>query len=133
MPFKKTHRNSPQLAPVRGREDAKSNESSAIDFGPHTECGGLPMVPTYILLYCLRGDPTGSAATYFEEARDLVKALDATVLASLVLPEFQMKLPYSFQGVDAWSAPGAVVRGPVGRPELWYDRDGMRGTTPAAR
>jgi L-asparagine oxygenase len=122
-----------QLAPVRGREDAKSNESSGIDFGPHTECGGLPMVPTYLLLYCLRPDQGGSAATYFEEARDLLGLLDAGTIEALQKPEFQMRVPYSFTGVDAWSAEGAILRGPLSQPELWYDRDGMRGVTPEAR
>jgi L-asparagine oxygenase len=122
-----------QLAPVQGSEAAKSNESSRIDFGPHTECGGLPMIPTFLLLYCLRADPGGSAATYFEEARDLLKVLDTATIEALQRPEFQMKVPYSFTGVDAWSAEGAILRGPLSQPELWYDRDGMRGVTPAAQ
>ena len=122
-----------QIAPVRGRETAASNEGSKADFGPHTECGALSMIPTYLLLTCLRADAGGAAATFLMEARDLCRRLSPDDLAALFQPHFQMEIPESFGSADQWSAPGAILRGSVEMPELWYDRDGMRGTTPEAQ
>jgi L-asparagine oxygenase len=122
-----------QIAPVRGRETAASNEGSKADFGPHTECGALSMIPTYLLLTCLRADSGGAAATFLVEARDLCRRVSPDDLAALFQPDFQMEIPESFGSADQWSPRGAILRGSVEMPELWYDRDGMRGATEEAQ
>jgi L-asparagine oxygenase len=121
-----------QIAPVRGREKAASNEGSGADFGPHTECGGLPIIPTYLSLYCLRADSANTAATFLVHARDVVERLDPATIEALQKPHFQMRVPESFGGIDVWSEAKPILRGGLDLPEIWYNRDAMRATTPEA-
>jgi L-asparagine oxygenase len=122
-----------QIAPVRGREKAASNEGSGADFGPHSECGGLPIIPTYLSLYCLRADSANTAATFLVHALDVVKHLDGETIAALSKPHFQMRVPESFGGVDVWSEAKPILRGSLELPEVWYNRDAMRATTAEAQ
>ncbi len=93
--------------------------------------------PDFLVLTCLRADPAGEAETWYVDARDLVRALDPTVVETLYQPLFQLNAPGGYTrmfagGKEVYSDPTAILSGPLHAPEIAVAANGVRCLTPDA-
>jgi L-asparagine oxygenase len=120
--------------PVRSQRTTPSNESSAVSLEFHTELTFSRTAPDqsfdvaapdFVLLLGLRSFRSRSATTSVVEARDLCARLDATHVAALREPQFQLRAPYSFvrDGSEArpWSPALPLIRGTREAPSMAFD------------
>lgn len=105
--------------PIRGEEEAPSNESSASMLDLHTELvfsrrqPRRPLdtdSPDFVLLSCLRSDPGRQAITLVAEVEELCARTPVSRLRVLQQPRFELRAPYSFTRDDGANRPwvGAV-------------------------
>lgn len=110
--------------PVAAERASTSNESSASMLDLHTELVFSRRHPTrpldvdspdFILLWCLRGDPEGTAATLITAVDDLCAGLGREHLRVLSEPRFEHRAPYSFTrdapGDRPWVGPAPILHG----------------------
>lgn len=83
------------IFPVKGTEDKQISTSSMVNLDLHTETAFHPYKPDYVLLFCLRGDP--SAATTYANVNDIVDQLDNETIEILQQPVFKTSLDLSFR------------------------------------
>jgi L-asparagine oxygenase len=120
--------------PIRSRRDTPSNESSAVGLGVHTElvfsrkAPERPLhvaAPDFVLLLGLRCPEDRLAITAVLDAGEVCSKLEERHLSALRAPGFRLMAPYSFtrdaDGSRPWSAPTALLRGPVDAPSLAFD------------
>lgn len=93
--------------------------------------------PDFLVLSCVRADHEGVAATYYADARDIVRALDPQVLEVLRSPLFRLNAPGSYVrdvagGAEVLSDPVAIISGPDEAPEISVSANGVRAMTRAA-
>jgi L-asparagine oxygenase len=109
--------------PVESHRDSPSNESSSSMLDLHTELvfsrrnPRLPLdaeSPDFILLWCLRGDPDGTAETLVLTVDDLCAELHPSCLDVLSQARFELRAPYSFTrdqpGDRPWVGPAPLFR-----------------------
>jgi L-asparagine oxygenase len=110
--------------PIETQSHSPSNESSSSVLDLHTElvfsrrkptCPLDAESPDFILLWCLRGDPDGTAETLVAAIEDLCALLGPSDLSVLSQARFELRAPYSFTrdepGNRPWVGPVPVLRG----------------------
>jgi L-asparagine oxygenase len=108
------------IVPVRTAATRQVSTSSAVTLMWHTEAAFHPHRPRFVLLGCLRGDP--SAATLVSSIESVVSALPDDVLETLRRPLFVTCADESYV-----SEPRPVLIGSRHRPQLIFDADLMSG------
>lgn len=115
------------IAPTREGADRQVSTSSAVNLAWHTEAAFHPHRPRFLLLLCLRGDPT--AHTTLCSIREIVEALPLRTRAILASRRFRTRADESY--VRASARPlgrlTAVLGGDPLRPNLVFDADLMTG------
>lgn len=88
------------LSPVKGKENALTNEGSEAELGWHTEhaASAYLLDPPQRVVDCLtffhlRGDPRGEAKTLVADIRDAIRLMEPDMIAALRRPEFIARLP----------------------------------------
>ncbi|HLJ98298.1 MAG TPA: TauD/TfdA family dioxygenase [Streptosporangiaceae bacterium] len=131
------------VVPVSAGASSQTNQSSRVFLNfhndiVHDDIGRYDVSnPDFLVLNCLRGDLVGEAVTYYADARDIVRALDPGVVATLSAPLFRLNAPGSYvrdvaNGVDVLSVPTCVISGPPDSPEIAISANGVHGLTPEA-
>lgn len=115
------------IVPTREGADRQVSTSSAVNLAWHTEAAFHPHRPRFLLLFCLRGDP--SARTTLCSIREIVEALPLRTRAILASPRFRTRADESY--VRASKRPlgrlTPVLGGDPLRPNLVFDADLMVG------
>lgn len=121
------------LVPTRDAVGRQTSTSSGVDLAFHTETAFHPHRPRYLLLLCIRGDP--SAATTLASVDDLLPALSDETVAELRQPQFRTAVDESFGGRPDVPVGDArpVLGGTPTSPVLCWDAELTMGETPAAR
>jgi alpha-ketoglutarate-dependent taurine dioxygenase len=124
-----------QITPSESEALQQSSEGSQVRLKLHTERCFHPYRPDFLLLFCLRQEPSGRAATVFAGIREIFPLLKSRTRDMLFKPLFRTGIDYSFiKGTNR------VTQGPVlsvlygdrEDPCLLYDEDLMSGLTPEA-
>lgn len=118
------------LFPIKKHEHEQISSSSNVLLEMHTETAFHPYRPEVLILFCIRGDP--AAGTNYSHLPDILEVLDDDVKFHLRQPTYTTTLDPSFI-IDGYS--NSVIRTSVlsaNDTELIFDRDLMKGTTPAA-
>lgn len=120
------------LVPTLSDVGRQTSTSSGVDLAFHTETAFHPHRPRYLLLLCLRGDP--SAATTIASVADLLPALAPEVVAELRRPQFRTAVDESFGGRPGQPVgePRPVLGGTPDRPWLCWDAELTMGEGVAA-
>lgn len=124
------------LVPTRSDRSRQTSTSSAVTLAFHTETAFHPHRPRYLVLLCLRGDPT--AATTLCSVAELLPALSPATRNSLRKPWYRTGVDASFGGhgrdaLDSLGAPRPILTGTDERPAVLYDADLMVATTRRGR
>jgi L-asparagine oxygenase len=131
------------VVPVSAGATTQTNQSSGVFLNfhndiVHDEIGRYDVSnPDFLVLHCLRQDSGREAVTYYADARDVSRALDPAVLATLRSPLFRLNAPGSYVrdvagGAETLSEPQAIISGPRHCPEVAISANGVRGLTPEA-
>lgn len=120
------------IFPIRTREFEQVSTSSRVKLGSHTETAFHPYKPRYVMLMCLRGDP--SAATTYAIVDDIVEFLSEDELEILQTDAFVTTVDPSFMtnGESDARVPLTPLTLSPGRSVLVYDELLMSGLTPEA-
>jgi len=119
------------IVPVANREHKRSNEGSLADFSFHTENAYFDFRPDYLLLFGLRADEGGKAATTAAYAKSALELLSGPVVETLRRPLFRIAAPES-HGHRIWSKRTPIISGNGQHPEVRVNFNGTIGLTPAA-
>ena len=123
------------VTPYKKHETAISSKSSAINLDFHTELVFHHFIPDYLMLFCIRGDRNGEAATYVSSVRDSLDEIPSDIRKVLEQPLFKTGIDYSFGNVNTTKGNGRVVSvlyGDPNDPLLNFDPDLMEAATPEA-
>ena len=83
------------IVPIKKTETAQMSTSSVVTLDLHTESCFHPYLPDYVLLLCLRDDP--SAATTYADLEDIIPDLGIDCLDILTKPWFLTSVDESFR------------------------------------
>jgi L-asparagine oxygenase len=110
------------LVAVPGLGTSVSNAGYLVPLDLHADLVHLgDNMPAFVLLLCLRRDPTGSAKTFLVDARDVLASLDKRDIEILRNANFRIELPESFIGDlegERFSSPMPVISGPDFAPQI---------------
>jgi L-asparagine oxygenase len=123
------------IVPVANREHKRSNEGSRADFLFHTENAYFDFRPDYLLLFGLRADESGEAATTVAYAKSALELLPNAVVETLRQPLYRIAAPESFldtHGRRLWSNATPIIFGSAHRPETRVNFNGVLALTPIA-
>jgi L-asparagine oxygenase len=120
------------IVPTRTDLDRQTSTSSRSNLMFHTETAFHPHRPRYLLLLCLRGDPT--AHTTLASVHDIMDHLPDDVVATLFEPRFRTAVDVSFLGgrPNEYGPVRPVISGTPTEPTFVFDADLTAGTDPAA-
>lgn len=120
------------IVPTRTAADRQVSTSSKVELMFHTEAAFHPHRPRYLLLLCLRGDP--SAITTLSSIHEVLPHLPTAVRDVLFEPRFRTAVDESYLGgrQNVLGAPMAVLSGDRERPSMVFDADLMVGMDQAA-
>ncbi|MFJ6786907.1 TauD/TfdA family dioxygenase [Streptomyces angustmyceticus] len=132
------------VIPVEGGAMTQTNRGSAVFLNFHNDIvhdatGRYDVAsPDFLVLSCVRADHEGVAGTYYADARDIVRAVDAQTLRTLRSPLFRMNAPGSYirdiaGGAEVLSDPVPMISGPEAFPEVSAAANGVRAMNEAAR
>jgi len=111
------------IVPTRADADSQTSTSSRSSLMFHTETAFHPHRPRYLLLLCLRGDP--SAYTTLVSVHDLMERLPAGTVDVMFEPRFRTAVDASFlngrQNVLGEARP--LITGTRAEPTFIYDAD----------
>jgi L-asparagine oxygenase len=117
------------IVPVQSSANRQVSTSSKVQLMFHTEAAFHPHRPRYLLLLCLRGDP--SASTTLSSIREVAPLLDSAVVDVLFQPRFRTAPDESYvrmpSATRVLGAPMAVLGGSRQAPTLVFDADLMVG------
>jgi hypothetical protein len=115
------------IVPTKGAATTQTSTSSAVELMYHTEAAFHPHRPRYLLLLCLRGDP--SAATTLSSIHEVARQLPLDVRATLFEPRFRTAADESYVGrrPTQLGLPIPVLSGDWDRPSMVFDADLMVG------
>jgi hypothetical protein len=121
------------ISPTRRNADRQVSTSSKSMLEFHTEAAFHPHRPRYLLLLCLRGDP--SAATTLCSISAVLDTLTPRSRAVLFQPRFTTGIDESYAGgrSEARSVQRPVLYGDPENPKMWLDADLMSGIDPDAQ
>jgi len=116
------------LVPTKANTDRQTSTSSGVDLMFHTEAAFHPHRPRYLLLLCLRGDP--SAVTTVSSIFEVLPQLPWRVVDTLFQRRFRTAVDESYLHgrPNVLGAPMAVLSGERHRPSMVFDADLMVGT-----
>jgi len=83
------------IVPVHKTETQQISTSSKVELALHTEAAFHPHKPDYVMLLCLRGDPT--AVTTYANVEDIVSQLSGEIIQYLKDPAFTIGIDQSFK------------------------------------
>jgi L-asparagine oxygenase len=94
--------------------------------------------PDFLILLCMRADRDGRALTYYADARDASRVLEAGDRELLRQPLYRMAAPSTYTreqagGQRVWSQPYPVLAGPEDTPEISVAANGIMAITPEAQ
>ena len=120
------------LVPVQGTEHRQVSTSSKVELMFHTEAAFHPHRPRYLLLICLRGDP--SAITTLSSIHEVLPLLSDTTREALFEPRFRTAVDESYLHGrrNVLGAAMPVLSGDRELPTMVFDADLMVGTDAAA-
>ncbi len=121
------------LLPVKANATRQTSTSSNVTLAWHTETAFHPHKPRYLLLLCLRGDP--SAQTLLCSIDAIMETLNDETIAVLRQPRFRIAPDESFLRpgqTGHLSEPLAVLTGEGNALTLTFDADLMVGMDPEA-
>jgi hypothetical protein len=120
------------IVPVQATADRQVSTSSKAHLMFHTEAAFHPHRPRYLLLLCLRGDP--SAATTLSSIHEVLSLLPSAVRDTLFEPRFRTAVDESYLHgrTNVLGAPTPVLSGDRQLPTMVFDADLMVGTDQAA-
>lgn len=120
------------IVPVTASADRQVSTSSKVRLEFHTEAAFHPHRPSYLLLLCLRGDP--SAATTLSSIREAAPLIDPEHLVALREPRFATGVDESYLGYRSakLGSPFSAVSGVPGAEFVRFDGDLMQGLDPGA-
>jgi alpha-ketoglutarate-dependent taurine dioxygenase len=120
------------IVPTAVAADRQVSTSSKVELMYHTEAAFHPHRPRFLLLLCLRGDPT--AATTLSSIVQLARRLPSSVVDVLFQPRFRIGVDESYlEGrTSPLSDPMPVLSGDRQQPNMVFDADLMIGTDRAA-
>ena len=131
------------VLPVRDGATTQTNQGSAVFLNFHSDIVHDPIGrydlanPDFLVLSCLRGDPDGSAATFYADARDILAVLPGSTAETLAAPLFRLNAPGSHTrsvagGDEVLSDPVAILSGGTDFPEIAVSANGVRPLTRSA-
>jgi hypothetical protein len=111
------------IVPTQSDLDRQTSTSSRSNLMFHTETAFHPHRPRYLLLLCLRGDP--SAHTTLASVFDIMDHLDDTTVATLFEPRFRTAVDVSFLGgrANELGPVRPVITGTRTEPTFVFDAD----------
>jgi len=121
------------IVPTRGDADRQTSTSSRSNLMFHTETAFHPHRPRYLLLLCLRGDPT--AKTTMASVHDLFDVLPTAAVEAMFEPRYRTAVDASFLG-DRANELGPImplVTGTTESPTFVFDADLTIGIDPDAQ
>ena len=115
------------IVPTRAALDRQISTSSKVQLMFHTEAAFHPYRPRYLLLLCLRGDPT--ASTTLSSIYEVLPQLPTSVVDTLFEPRFRTAVDESYLHgrSNVLGEPMAVLTGDRRRPSMVFDADLMVG------
>jgi L-asparagine oxygenase len=118
------------IVPTPTNATRQTSTSSKVELLFHTETAFHPHRPRYLLLLCLRGDP--SAKTTLASIHDAMELLDPGTISVLRQPRFRTATDESFRTLPRTSAAPlgsamSVISGAQDSPTLVFDADLMVG------
>jgi len=121
------------IVPVHKTEYRQISTSSKVELGLHTETAFHPHKPDYVLLLCVRSDP--SAETTYANLSDILPKLDKDTIRTLMNPWYLTGIDESFRtnGESDMQIPLSILSVTDGVWELTYDATVMSGINHAAR
>lgn len=116
------------LVPVQGTEHRQVSTSSKVELMFHTEAAFHPHRPRYLLLICLRGDP--SAITTLSSIHEVLPTLSDATREVLFQPRFRTAVDESYLHgrQNVLGEPMPVLSGDRELPTMVFDADLMVGT-----
>jgi L-asparagine oxygenase len=128
------------IVPVVGQERTQQSVSSADELYTHTELAFADddYRADYLVLFCLRADHEGVAATTLSSVETVLPLLARSTVETLAQPRFQTTVDQSFLrgiGLDApiWVGPIRALTLDAGRPRIRADFAETVGTDHAAQ
>lgn len=120
------------IVPTKAAATRQVSTSSKIELMFHTEAAFHPHRPRYLLLLCLRGDP--SAHTTLASINDVLPLLDPDTITTLFEHRFRTAVDESYLHGrhNVLGAPGPVLSGDPLAPTMVFDADLMVGIDAAA-
>lgn len=111
------------IVPTRSDADGQTSTSSRSNLMFHTETAFHPHRPRYLLLLCLRGDP--SAHTTLASIHDLFDRLPESVIEVMFESRFRLGVDASFLGgrTNRFGPTRPLVTGTRAEPTFVYDAD----------
>ncbi|MEY4231748.1 MAG: hypothetical protein RLZZ362_2597 [Actinomycetota bacterium] len=115
------------IVPVQGSADRQVSTSSTVHLMFHTEAAFHPHRPRYLLLLCLRGDP--SATTTLSSIHEVLPLLPGDVRDTLFESRFRTAVDESYLHgrTNVLGAPMPVLSGDRELPTMVFDADLMVG------
>lgn len=117
------------ILPVHKTEYEQISTSSKVQLALHTETAFHPHKPDYVMLLCLRGDP--SAVTTYANIEDVVKLLDNEMISYLQDSVYSTGVDKSFRSSDKkYKEVKLPILKKIGSDEynFLYDEDLMKPT-----
>jgi Taurine catabolism dioxygenase TauD, TfdA family len=124
------------VLPTKANAAHLSSESSLVTLGLHTEIAFHPVMPDYLLLYCLRPAPLGDASTLVAGVRTMLRSLSPGDRASLFRQAYRTGIDFSYGSQNGQQGNGplvSVLHGDAFDPLLRLDPDLMVGEDDEAR
>jgi L-asparagine oxygenase len=120
------------VLPVHKTEYQQISTSSKVELAMHTETAFHPYKPDYVILSCLRGDPT--AVTTYADIDTIIKKLDLWVIATLQKKWFTTGIDISFRtrGEKDKQIPITVLEKHGEDYSFLYDSTVVKGVDPLA-
>jgi hypothetical protein len=120
------------IVPTAGATERQVSTSSKVELMFHTEAAFHPHRPRYLLLLCLRGDP--SARTTLCAIHEVLPFLDEQVVDVLFEPRFRTAVDESYLDGrrNVLGPPMPVLTGDRRAPSMVFDADLTVGTDAAA-
>lgn len=122
--------------PTKKDECELSSDSSKTVLDFHTETAFHPIMPDFLLLYCLRPDHDRLAMTFTASISNMIPYLPLQYRSVLFEEKFQTGIDQSFGSPSGLQGNGPIVpvlSGRRYRPYMRYDLDLMVGLTEVAR
>jgi alpha-ketoglutarate-dependent taurine dioxygenase len=124
------------VIPTRANAENLSSESSHVPLGLHTEIAFHPVMPDYVLLYCLRPARDGDAITLVAGARSMISLLTPKCRTTLFQRAFRTGIDHSYGSPNGHAGNGPLVcilHGDPFDPLMRLDPDLMLGDDVEAR